>query len=304
MQTVDIYLYEANIGMSRNSKAGIALRSTVFSPKEMKEVAALCEKVKQPQYIFVPDVSSSLDAIELSVGILESSKTLKAGPGVIRLLEHDITNLARRIVMIQKMTMRRFFLGVGVGRPGSDAREAIKELFRRLKSLEEYSKEEKPEVFVAALKQGLAKKGAKNGYIPLLNFCSSEYAGEVVKEIGKVAKVDVACYIKVFYSEQQERAEANLIKEFVTYNMIPQYHDLFRMQLVDRDIEAAKEMNELPSSLLRICLANPSSKQLMQFVKEMRDAGVSIPVIYPYFDQKDKVQFRTSIIKDILSSLS
>jgi hypothetical protein len=285
--------------MSRHSKAGIALRSTVFSPQEMKKVAMLCEKAKHLQYIFVPDVSSSLDAIELSLGILESSKTLKAGPGVIRLLEYDIANLGRRIITIQKMTNRRFFLGVGVGRPGSDARAAIDELFKRLKSLEEYCKEERPETFVAALKRGLARRAAENAYTPLLNFCSSDYAGEVVKEISRVAKADVACYIKVFYSEQQERAEANLINEFVTYNMIPQYHQLFRMQHVDSYIEVAKERNELPGPLLRICLANPNKKQLMDFVNEMRDAGVSIPVIYPYFDHRDEERFKISILKDI-----
>jgi len=289
--------------MNQQPKAGIALRSTVFSPQEMKKIAKLCEKANQPQYIFVPDVSSSFDVIELSLGILESSKTLKAGPGVIRLLEHDIAYLGRRIITIQKMTMGRFFLGVGVGRPGSDVKGAIDELFRRLKSLQEYCKEERTEIFVAALKEGLAKRAAKNAYTPLLNFCSSDYAREVVKEISKVTKQDVACYLKVFYSEQQDRAEANLIKEFVTYNMIPQYHQLFRLQNVDTDIEASKQKNELSSSLLRICLVNPSSKKLIRFVKEMRDAGVNIPVIYPYFDQNDKEQFRISIIENVLSSL-
>ncbi|MEM0118508.1 MAG: LLM class flavin-dependent oxidoreductase [Conexivisphaerales archaeon] len=290
-------------------RLGIALRPTVFSHFEMKKIVEYCDsKYKRYTHVFLPDIMAQMDPVELSIWLLSSTSTVRVGPGVIRLLEHDVNQLARRVSTIQRLSSNRLILGVGVGRPKDKASSAISELFNRLAVLKDKLTDDLPEIFVAALKTGIAKKAVERNYTPLLNFCSSDYAGRISKRLEGIGDAGLACYIKVFYSAEDDRAVSNMVKEFTAYNMIPQYHQLFVIQGLDRDIERLGKAtklarSDLPSFMLHICPVNPQPTELQKFIDDMRNSGVSLPVLYPYFDESDSEEFRLRKIEELLSSL-
>jgi alkanesulfonate monooxygenase SsuD/methylene tetrahydromethanopterin reductase-like flavin-dependent oxidoreductase (luciferase family) len=302
-----------------NQRVALALRSTLYSPEEILTFAKLADETQQVSTIFFPDIWAALDSIELSAAALAATKRVKVGSGVLRPLEHDLNTLVRRVGTVQYLSKNRFVLGVGTGKPVSNPRDTIT---RMLTVVDEVKNAVPmafkgrgvfpPEVFVAALRLGIAKRAIRHSDGLILNFCSPEYAGNLVRNLRSgvgssvVDSRTLVCYIKIFYSKDEKKAKRLLIEEFANYDANPQYHDMFVQDAVADDIRSAsrslssKGSPEISESLHKISLANPSVEQLQQLVNKFRTAGINLPCVYPYFALDEEPSHKFNIIKQIM----
>jgi alkanesulfonate monooxygenase SsuD/methylene tetrahydromethanopterin reductase-like flavin-dependent oxidoreductase (luciferase family) len=290
----------------------------VFSPHEIKETAVLLELSDRISRVFVPDHRSGYESLEIASSILALTKQICAGSGVIRLLEHDPLLLTRRVQTLQELSSNRLILGVGTGSPGPQPGKTISLLLQRLDDLKKAFQGfpqgvNPPEVFVAALKLGIAKRAASKADGLLLNFCSPKHAAEIAEEV-KVERregIDLACYLKIFYSSQSdESAQRLMLQEFLYYDAIPQYHETFVQDGTANAISLFRSNEEwrnglftVPKELLSVSLANPGRDKLARYVESFKQAGISLPVIYPYFPSGEASKFKIETVKAILKSL-
>ena len=298
---------------------GFALRSTVFSAPETIAVTRLLDGKTAPFRVFIPDGRTGPEAMEIASSILGASKNLHVGSGVIRLLEHDANLLVRRIETLQAFSTNRFFLGIGTGSPGSEPGESVTRMLERLgqvkKMFHSFTRGiEPPQIFVAALKQGIARRAVYMANGLLFNFCSPNHAMRLIEQVKPEAseKTEYACYLKIFYSSRDNvTAKRLLVQEFLNYDSTSQYHEMFVQDgIADiikqfaKDEKWKKQDFDLPDALLTISLANAVHDQLKDYVESYRKAGVMIPVVYPYFPQDEKSEFKMETMKDILHVLT
>src|SRR2546425_13185507 len=188
-----------------SEQIGFALRPGVFSPQEITETAVALELSDRVSRIFVPDMRVGYESLEIAASILALTKRVHSGSGVIRLLEHDPQLLTRRVQTLQALSSNRLILGVGTGPPGPQPGKTVTAMLERLDELRKGyhgfpQGVNPPEVYVAALKLGIAKRAASKAHGLLLNFCSPEHAVKLSE--GVMAKsrerIDFACYLKIF----------------------------------------------------------------------------------------------------------
>ncbi len=298
-----------------SEKIGFALRPGVFSPQEITETAIALELSDRVSRIFVPDGRSGYESLEITSSILAVSKRVHAGSGVIRLMEHDSTLLTRRVQTLQALSSNRLILGVGTGSPGPQPGKSVTALLQRLGELKEAFQGfpqgvKHPEIYVAALKLGIAKRAASKADGLLLNFCSPQYAAGLTKGVERDAGIDFACYLKIFYSSQSDEAAQRLmLQEFLNYDSAPQYHEMFVQDGTAKAISMLKENEEwksgsidLPKELLKVSLANARNEELARYVESFRKAGVTFPVLYPYFPNGEDYGFKLETVKRILKA--
>jgi Luciferase-like monooxygenase len=306
--------------MEESRKSGIALRPAVFSPDEIVKLAKVIDQSSVTN-IFVPDIPGGFDSIEVCCASLGVSKGIRVGSGVVRLLEHDTSQMIRRLETIQSLSGNRFVLGFGAGYPGADPGKTIESMIAKLDGLKRgFSTGSEsvgikfPQTFAATLRSGIARRSsdAADGF--LLNFCSARHAANLVKNVsdsGNAKGKEFACYMKVFYSKSIETAKKIMIDEFAKYNSLFWYHKMFEEDGVAEDIAKASESMRnssspirVPDSLLEISPVNPTVDELSAYVEKYRKAGISIPCIYPYFSSDDKdYEYRLGIIRDVISAL-
>ena len=297
---------------------GFALRPGVFSPHEIQHSATLLDRNDRISRIFVPDGRMGYESLEVVSSILTGTSRILAGNGVIRLLEHDPALLIRRIQTIQAFSGNRFFLGVGTGTPGPQPSKTVLAMLARLDLVKEGFRQfpkgvHPPEVFIAALKSGIARKtvGKTDGL--LLNFCSPNHASSLISSLREPSGKNAAigCYLKIFFSSKNdETAQRLMMREFLNYDSSPQYHEMFMEDETARSLQRFREDDEwktrpfeLPKELRRISLANPRSDELQEYVLSFRKAGVALPVPYPYFPADETSEFKYDTIRRILEAV-
>jgi len=118
-----------------SEKIAFALRPGVFSPKEIGEISTVLDKNSKVTRIFIPDIRSGFESLEVVSSILAVTTRVRAGSGVIRLLEHDPALLTRRVQTLQAFSSNRFFLGVGTGPPGPEPSKSVIAMLERLDQL-------------------------------------------------------------------------------------------------------------------------------------------------------------------------
>ena len=159
----------------------------------------------------------------------------------------------------------------------------------------------------------MAKRAAIKADGLLLNFCSPQHASKLVEaaRVARVEGIDFACYLKIFYSSQgPESAQRLMLQEFLNYDSAPQYHEMFVQDGTAKAISTFKENEgwksgpvDVPKELLRVSLANPESDELVQHMKAFRQAGVTLPVVYPYFPSGEDAMFKLETVNRIVKSL-
>ena len=301
-----------------SEKIGFALRPGVFSLDEIKETAVTIELSDRVSRIFVPDHRTGYESVEIASSILALTKRVHAGTGVIRLLEHDPLLLTRRIQTLQALSSNRFILGVGTGSPGPKPGKSVNAMLQRLGDLKKgyhgFPQGVKPpETYIATLKLRIAKRAAGNANGLLLNFCSPRHASSLIEAVknDRNSKIDFACYLKIFYSSESDDVAGRLmLQEFLNYDSTPQYHEMFVQDGTAKAISSLKENEEwrtgrvdMPRELLAVSLANAKSEELVRYVKSFRQAGVTLPVVYPYFPNGEDSKFKLETVKGILKSL-
>jgi len=301
-----------------SEKIGFALRPGVFSPQEIKETAVALDVSDSVSRIFIPDGRSGYESLEITSSILALTKRVCAGSGVIRLLEHDPLLLTRRVQTLQALSSSRLILGVGTGPPGPQPGKTVSAMLERLDELKKGFASfpqgvKPPEIYVAALKLGIAIRAAGKADGLLLNVCSPQHASILVEaaRVERSEEIDFACYLKIFYSSKDlETAQRLMLQEFLNYDSTPQYHEMFLQDGTAKAISTFRSNEEwksgpikVPKELLRVSLANPQSEELIQYVKSFRKAGVTLPVIYPYFPSGEDARFKLETVNRIVKSL-
>lgn len=290
----------------------------MFSPQEIKETAVVLETGSRVSSIFVPDHRIGYESLEIVSSILALTERVHAGSGVIRLLEHDPLLLSRRVQTLQALSSDRLILGVGTGSPGPQPGKTVGAMLQRIDELKKGFQGlpqgvRPPEIYVAALKLQIAKRAANKVEGLLLNFCSPGHAAELLAGVRAEGGtgIEFACYLKIFYSSQSDEAAQRLmLQEFLNYDSTPQYHEMFVQDGTANAISSLRSNEEwknglvdVPKELLRVSLANPRSHKLAEYVKLFRQAGVTLPVIYPYFPSGEASKFKTETVDAILKSL-
>jgi alkanesulfonate monooxygenase SsuD/methylene tetrahydromethanopterin reductase-like flavin-dependent oxidoreductase (luciferase family) len=234
------------------------------------------------------------------------------------LLEHDPILLTRRVQTLQALSSNRFILGVGTGSPGPQPGKSVSVMLQRLgelkKGFQGFPQGVKPpETYIATLKLQIAKRAAGNANGLLLNFCSPQHASSLIEAVKEErnANIDFACYLKIFYSSENDDAARRLmLQEFLNYDSAPQYHEMFAqdgtanaISLLRSNEEWKNGHVEMPEELLKVSLANPRSDEPAEYVKSFRQSGVTLPVIYPYFPSGEASKFKVETVNAILKSL-
>ncbi len=301
----------------QGNEIAIALRSTVVPPRTIVKLAPVLDQVRSLSHVFLPEGSQgSFQSLDISSACLAVSKRIRVGSGVIRILEHDPVVLANRLLTLQELSDNRFFLGIGAGRPSTDPKRTIQAMLDRLKLTREsfgmFSEKlprlKTPEVFIAALRRGIAKTVADHTDGLLLNFCPPNHVRNLVRSLDKSAgkRPRVSCYLKIFYSRKENMARRMLIQEFANYDRIPSYHQMFESIGVAGEITSAssalasKPDVQVSGKLLKISLANPTLKELSNYVTTFREAGVDLPCLYPYFETTEEEAFKIEKVEEII----
>lgn len=278
------------------------------------EIVKLAKIIDQSiiSYLFLPDLLGGFDSLELSSACLGVTKGLKIGSGVFRPLEQDTWQLVRRLKTLQAISENRYLLGAGTGDPGQNPAEKIAMLLQRLKDLREGFEGTSlrfPETYIAALRSRIAKHVAVECDGILLNFCPPEFAKSVVSAVRESfdGKIETACYLKVFYSESDTTAKRLAIDEFAKYNSLGHYHKMFEKIGISEDIlTAARSLGEkdlkYPENLSLTSPVNPDVGELHSYLSKFREAGISLPCVYPYFSPKESFEFKEETVRGIISA--
>ncbi len=296
------------------AQIAFAFRPGIFSPHEIVETARTLDESGKIDSIFIPDGRTGYESLEIVSSILAVTKKVRAGSGVIRLLEHDPTLLSRRTQTLQAISSNRFILGVGTGTPDPRHGNSVSETLQRLEELQQRfqtfpSGVDPPRTYLAALKSKIAKRAANKVDGLLLNFCTPHHAFNLVREArSQNSKIEFACYLKLFFSSQgDEVAERLLIQEFLNYDSAPQYHEMFLQDGTAAPISRFRSADDwkhsrvkLPKEFLDVSLANPTSDELQRYVQSFRKAGIDLPVPYPYFPNDEDSEFKRETVDRIL----
>ena len=299
-----------------SERTALALRPELHTPSQIVDYSKAVDEIGSISHVFIPDIPGGLESIEISSAALAQTRSVKIGSGVIRLLEHENKVLLRRLETVQSISGNRFILGVGTGRAAPNPSETIGKMLSQLDELRagfggatHIPGISAPETFIATLKHGIATKAAGHCDGLLLNFCSPEYAKGLVEKVSSVAlsRPVFACYLKIFYSNIKSTANRLLIEEFVKYDSISHYHEMFvRNGIAETIAECRKGLEsgeiKIPTSLFKISLVNPDPDELRSHIDGFRKAGIDLPCVYPYFVKGESHEYKMSIIKGIAKS--
>lgn len=264
---------------------GIALRSTVFPPSLIPTLAP--ELDGRFSTVWFPSIGSRADSIEMCALSLGATRRLKSGTGVIRLAEYDLARLADRAEGLARSSSGRFILGVGTGHMrGPTAVDQLVSLTEDLRG-RGLAGGSVP-LYFAALGPRMVRAAFENADGVLLNFCSPRYASRVTSMAGRRRDgFRVACYVKLFFAQDDGEARFMLANEFANYDAIPQYHDMFESMGLSQTLASLRgrqtvSASDITSEMSQISLANPTREQTLDLLERFAEAGVDSPVVYPY----------------------
>jgi alkanesulfonate monooxygenase SsuD/methylene tetrahydromethanopterin reductase-like flavin-dependent oxidoreductase (luciferase family) len=275
---------------------GLALRSSVFSPALTVRIASKVEGTFSS--LWFPDVSASVDPLDLCALSLGATKRIHAGTGVVRLAELDLAKLTSRASTLARASRNRFILGVGTG--SLVGRAAVDKLVNLTKKFRAgYPKGQSPvPIYFAALGPRMVRAAFQNADGVLLNFCSPSYVSRVVPKGAKSREgFRVASYIKLFFAESDAEGRRMLAREFVKYDAIPQYHSMFKAMGISETLRSFRSGPEslgrsFPEKISEISMYNPTHKQILRLLRRFREAGLDTPVIYPYVSGGENYKLR------------
>jgi alkanesulfonate monooxygenase SsuD/methylene tetrahydromethanopterin reductase-like flavin-dependent oxidoreductase (luciferase family) len=274
---------------------GLALRSTVFGPTLAARIVPLLDGSKASS-VWFPSVSKNFDSLDLCGVSLGRSDRILVGTGVIRPSDYEYSTLLARLHTLAELSAGRFVLGLGTG--GGVGREALDSLVgyaRKLKA--DYPEQSKPPIFLATLKKRALRAAYENADGAILNFCPPDYVRRIIPGgVSPRQNFVLACYIKLFFAEKDETARKMLVDEIRSYSRLPQYRAMFDEAGVSGSIDGLDSSGKhIPEDVLEISLANPSDAEVVRFMRRFADAGVDLPILYPYVSGSDA--FKAEVVQ-------
>jgi len=278
---------------------GIAIRSTVFPPHLIPRIVP--EFDSSFSAVWFPSIGARFDSLDMCGLALGASRRLNAGTGVIRLNEQDLGQLASRADTLSQGSQNRFILGVGTGALlGRAAVDQLVDLERKLRA--SYPKSPQIPIYFAALGPRMVRAAFENADGVLLNFCSPGYASSIISRATSRRKDSfrVACYVKLFFAENESESRRMLADEFLSYDSLPHYHRMFEAMRITRTLDAFRNHRDVSDpdtsgEVSEISLSNPTQGQVRELLERFREAGVDSPVVYPYVSGSD--DYKLSVVK-------
>ena len=272
----------------------------MFSPSTIARIVPILEG-SGADSVWFPSLGKEYDALDMCGIALGGSSRLRVGTGVIKTDDYDVGRLLARVHTLSEGSGGRFVLGMGTGPGiGRAAIEKLVEVAARLRA--EYPGQQKPPIFFAALKKRMLRAAYLNAEGAILNFCPPGYVQKVVpRDVGKEG-FTLACYVKLFFAEEDKVARRMLVDEMRRYDGLPQYHTMFE------EIGASDSINKLdpalgiPDDLLKISSANPGGAEVVNMLELFTRSGVDLPIIYPYVSGDEK--YKTSVMERLASVAS
>lgn len=281
------------------------------------QVAQPLDFTEKIDSIFIPEGRSGYESLEIVSSILAATKRIRAGSGVIRLLEYDTTLLLRRTQTLQAISSNRFNLGVGTGTPGPIPSNSISATLDRLEELKKGFQSfpdgiDPPKTYVATLKPRIAQRAASRADGLLMNFCTPQHASKIINAARThyTSEPEFGCYLKLFFSSRDDvTARRLLVQEFLNYDSAPQYHEMFvqdgtadSISRFRRTDDWRRDHLEVPNVMLKASIANPSDHELRRYIQSFRQADVTLPVAYPYFPPDEDYDFKRKTLERIINA--
>lgn len=270
----------------------MALRATVFGPSLIGELVALLDETRV-ESVWFPSVGKAFDPLDMCGIALGRTRRLRVATGVIKSSDYGVEMLQARVNTLSEGSGRRFILGVGTGAGiGGPAVQKLVTLTSTLR--ESYPSRIVPPVFFAALRGKILSVASQHADGALLNFCPPSFVSEIrPKRIRE--NFTLGCYVKLFFAEEDAVARKMLVDEIRMYDRIPQYHAMFEEIGVSGAIRGLERGSTIPDDLLEISMANPSDVEVVSMLEKFMEAGVGLPIIYPYISGDDV--YKTSVVE-------
>ena len=253
--------------------------------------------------MWFPSVGLGLDTLDVCALSLGKTSRIRVGTGVIRPAEYGYDELLARVRTLSEFSGGRFILGVGTGASiGRAALDGLAQVARRVRA--DYMDSTRPPIFLAALRRRALGVACENADGAILNFCLPAYVKKIADTLASDPDFSLACYIELFFAENDERATEMLVDEFQNYNRIVQYHAMFDAIGVSEVIDglAKGPRRAVSESLREISQANPSDSELRELVGRFRSAGVNLPVVYPYVAGSE--DYKVEVMRRLASALA
>ncbi len=281
---------------------GFALRSTVFSLHSIAKIVPILD-ASGADSMWFPNVGLGLDTLDVCALSLGKTSRIRVGTGVVRPAEYGYDELLARVHTLSEFSGGRFILGLGTGTSiGRAALDGLAQVARRVRA--DYADPTRPPIFLAALRRRALSVACENADGAILNFCPPAYVKKITDTLASDSDFSLACYIKLFFAENDETATEMLADEFQNYNRIVQYHAMFDAIGVSDVIDGltAGSRRAVPESLREISQANPSDSELRELVGCFRSAGVNLPVVYPYVAGSE--DYKVEVVRRLASALA
>jgi Luciferase-like monooxygenase len=280
-------------------KLGLALRSTVFSPSSIAKIIPLLDR-SEVDSVWFPSVGRAFDALDMCGISLGGSRRLRVGTGVVTTAEYDAARLLPRVHTLSEGSEMRFILGIGTGSGrGHAAVDGLVETATKLRH--DYPEEQKPLIYFAALRKRVLRAAYMNADGAILNFCPPSHVRSVVPDDLRRKDFTLACYIKLFFAEEEENAKKMLVDELKMYDAIPQYHAMFADAGASDAIKGLSPASTFSEKITEISRANPTDEEVVGILGGFRDSGVDLPIIYPYVSGDER---RKAAVVERLSALA
>lgn len=273
-------------------RVGMALRATVFGPRLTSRLVPLLDETGVDS-VWFPSVGKAFDALDMCGIALGKTRRLRVATGVIKSSDYGVEMLLARVNTLSEGSGGRFILGVGTGSGiGGSAVQGLVSLTSKLR--EAYPGHTVPPIFFAALRKRILSVARQHADGAILNFCPPSFVSRIWPK-GSKRKFTLGCYVKLFFAEKDTTARKMLIDEIRMYDRIPQYHAMFEEIGASNAIRELSDGSSIPGELLEISLANPSDEEIVGMLEKFSEAGVDLPIIYPYVSGDEG--YKTAVVE-------
>ena len=306
-------------------------------PADSLELAALAES-RNYEMVWVPE-GGGRDSLTQLTFLAANTRNIKLATGILPIYYRTPMLTAMSAAGLGTLSNGRFVLGLGVGhrpsvegshgihfrRPLTRMRETIT-LIRGLldgervthsgkvfnvgsATLGAAAPERRVPIYVAALGPQMLELTGELADGVLLNWTASRYLERAVHHLhvgGERAgrdpsEIDVAGYVRVAVSDNQEEARTSLQEQIARYASNPFYHNFFRGMGFGEEMAAAEEAMQrgdmagasrsISQEMQDQVAVVGSAEECRAEIEKRRSLGLSLPVVAPFTVDEAKVSY-------------
>lgn len=298
-----------------------------ITPKDSLELALLAEE-RGYEMVWVPEGGGRDSLTQLAAFAMATSR-IRLGTGILPIFSRTPTLTAMSAAGMDIISNHRFILGLGVGHQGSvegahgipfhkpmtRIKETV-EIVRRLLKGEQasyqgkvfdvksgslgFAREVHVPIYIAALGPQMIELAGEVADGVLLNWAAPSYLQEALDHLQRGAaragrdpeEIDVACYIRVAVTVDEEAVRAPLRQQILRYSGMDYYRNFFEKTGFGEEAQAiGRYLAEGDRDKAAAAVSDGMQRQLAVFggaefcrqeINKRRSLGVKMPVIAPF----------------------